>query len=229
MLFTNKKLNSIPDLTLHLYGECIEKVNKTKFLGVIVDQKLSFSHHIDYIKKKIAKNIGIISKTRNYFDTSTLITLYYTFIYPYLTYCIEVWGSAASTHINSLLILQKRVCRIITFSHWHEHTPPIFKELKLLTINDIYTLSLAMFMFRFINRLLPSIFNDYFTLNTTRHSRNTRQRNSYHIPLCRLSTTQKFIKYRCVNLWNSLENSVKNHNSLSSFKKAIKSNLILKY
>ena len=68
----------------------LHKATKTKFLGVVIDEKLTFKDHIDYIRKKISKNIGIISKAKQYFDVHTQKTLYYTFIFPYLSYCIEV-------------------------------------------------------------------------------------------------------------------------------------------
>ena len=60
----------------------------TKFLGVIIDNKLNWSYHILYIKNKISKSIGIINKTRTFLDKNTLRNLYFTFIYPYLIYCI---------------------------------------------------------------------------------------------------------------------------------------------
>ena len=64
----------------------------TKFLGIIVDDQLKWKQHIDYIKNKISKSIGIIYKARNYVNTHTLRNLYYTFVYPYLIYCVDRMG-----------------------------------------------------------------------------------------------------------------------------------------
>ena len=229
MLFTNKKSKNIPILPLYMNNIPLHKTTTTKFLGVVIDDKLTFKDHVDYIRKKISKNIGIISKAKQYFDVHTLSTLYYTFIFPYLSYCIEVWGSASVVHLNSLLKLQKRVCRIISHSDFLAHSLPLFKSLKILTVYDIYQMSLAIFMFRFNKRLLPSIFNTYFTINRRRHSINTRQLNNFHIPFCRLSLTQKFIKYKCVIFWNNLDLVFKQLNSLPLFKKSFKKHLLSKY
>ena len=62
--------------------------------------KLSFSRHVSYIKNKISKGIGIIIKARKYLNRKSLLDLYHAFVYPYLTYCIEVWGNMSNVHID---------------------------------------------------------------------------------------------------------------------------------
>ena len=91
---------------LQINGSRISEVNETKFLGVIIDNKLSWSSHIMYISKKIAKGIGINLKARKVFNNETLFSLYYTFVYPYLNYCIHVWGKTYDTHLHHLIVLQ---------------------------------------------------------------------------------------------------------------------------
>ena len=91
MLFTPKCVpRSIKDIFID--GNKIMEVTETKFLGVIIDCKLNWSPHITYISKNVAKCVGIIIKARKLFDQETLLTLYHTFVYPYLNYCIHVWG-----------------------------------------------------------------------------------------------------------------------------------------
>ena len=79
MLFSNKKVIQ-PNVTIEINGQPI-----TKFLGVIIDNKLTWKEHVSYICGKVAKGIGIISKVRKYLNRNTLLDLYYSFIYPYLT------------------------------------------------------------------------------------------------------------------------------------------------
>ena len=90
MLVTPKLFSRTMD-DLLIDGNRISEVNETKFLGVIIDNKLNWSPHITYISKTIAKGIGIILKARKVFNNETLSSLYYTFFYPYLNYCIHVW------------------------------------------------------------------------------------------------------------------------------------------
>ena len=66
------------------------------------------------IHTKIAKGVGIICRAKKYFNTSPLINLYNAFVFPYLIYCVEIWGNALSIHIQSLVKLQNNIVRIIT-------------------------------------------------------------------------------------------------------------------
>ena len=139
---------------LLLNGITLERLYFTKFLGVIIDDKLSFIRHITYIKSKISKGLGILFKARKYLNRKCLLNLYYSFIYPYLTYCVEVWGNTPDTHIDPLIKLQKKVIRIITFSPYLTHIEPLFKELNILPFPKVVIQRIALQMFKFTNKLL---------------------------------------------------------------------------
>ena len=94
-------------------GNPITYSNKTIFLGVIIGHKWNWSDHLTYIKNKISKSIGIINKTRNLLDKNTLRNLYFIFIYPYLIYCIEIWGNTNDTHLNPIIKINKKYTGII--------------------------------------------------------------------------------------------------------------------
>ena len=111
---------------LKINGKVINKVDSTKCLGVWLDSKMSWSEHINYIRCKISKCIGILCKARKVLNEKTLITLYYSFIYPYLTYCVEVWGGASDCYISSIFKLQKRAIRILASANYRAHIKPIF-------------------------------------------------------------------------------------------------------
>ena len=84
-----------------------------KFLGVFIDDRLTWKDHIQYIKLKISRGLGVLCKARKVLNSATLLTLYYTYIYPYISYCIEIWGSAAIIHIASV---KKPLCRCIVLA-----------------------------------------------------------------------------------------------------------------
>ena len=105
-------------------NQILTKVNSIKHLGIIVDHKLNWLDHITYVKAKISKRIGIMYKARKYLSKNSLKN-----VYPYLTYCVEVWGCASKCHINSLFLLQKKILRIMTFSLCLAHTDPLFQIL----------------------------------------------------------------------------------------------------
>ena len=94
----------------------LEQVTFTKFLGVIIDDKLTFERHIVYTKIKISKGLGIIIKARKYLNRELLLKLYNCFVFLYLTYCVEVWGNTAEKYLDPLIKVQKKIVRVITFS-----------------------------------------------------------------------------------------------------------------
>ena len=77
---------------LIMNNEVVKQKCQTKFLGVIIHEALSWLPHITHIRSKIAKGIGITTKARRLLDDKTMLTLYYSFIYPYFNYALEVWG-----------------------------------------------------------------------------------------------------------------------------------------
>ena len=138
---------------LQIRNQNITSVNNTKFLGVIIENKLKWLDHVTFIKNKISKSIGIINKIRFFKNKRTLRNLYYTFVYPYLIYCIEIWGNTHDSYLSPLIKLQKKAVRIITFS-------------------------LLMHKIHMENILLPIC--NLFIINNLHHNYDTRQKNDLH-------------------------------------------------
>ena len=107
IVFCGKK-NFDGNLDIKINNTMIDRVFSTKFLGVQIDQHLNWKCHIDYIAKKLSKCVGILSRARCYLPKECLINLYYTFAYPYFTYCIHVWGNTYSTYLDKLIKMQKK-------------------------------------------------------------------------------------------------------------------------
>ena len=98
MFYQTRIKHKLHNITI--YNTNVSYTKNTKFLGVIIDNKLRWSNHINYIKNKIAKSIGIINKTRNFLSKNTPTNLYYTFIYPYLIiYTVQKSGGIQMTFI----------------------------------------------------------------------------------------------------------------------------------
>ena len=88
-------------------------------------------------------------------DKTTLKNLYFTFVYPYLIYCAEVWGNAYDTHLEPIIKIQKRCIRTITFSCYFEQTEPLFKELKILSFKKLVTQRILLMMIRYSLGIVP--------------------------------------------------------------------------
>ena len=227
LIFRSKGMAK-PVLTesLQINGEIIKEEIKTKFLGVILDNKLCWSYHINYIKKKMAKGIGVICRARHLLNVKTLRTLYHSFVYPYINYATEVWGNAAESHLSSIVKLQKRALRIITHSPRLEHTAPLFVKLNILRIEEVHFYKVALSMFKVYHRMTPKVFSDLFVRNVEIHNYETRQMNQFHIPFARTNYMQDAISIKGGMIWNKLDQKVNFDVSYLSFKIALKRYII---
>ena len=178
MLFSQRK-KEISNKKLYINNFELEKVNVVKFLGVYIDSKLSWSEHIKVTKNKLCRAIVILIKGRKVLKFTTLLTLYYSFLYPYLTYCIEIWGRTSDVYMNQLVKTQKRSVRIRT-SSYKAHTKPFFIKLNIFNIQQIYFFQVSMLMLRFKKNLLPNIFNNMFKTNANVHQYLTRNKDKLH-------------------------------------------------
>ena len=79
----------------------------------------------------------------------------FSLFYSHVLYGCLVWSYSTQRNIDRIIKLQKRCILIITYSEFTEHTGPLFSELKLLKIKDIFSLTKLLFMFDFINENVP--------------------------------------------------------------------------
>lgn len=228
MVFTKKRTSPgvLPKLSLFIDGQPISETNKSKFLGVIIDNKLSWKDHITYLAGKIARGIGVIIKARQYLDKNALISLYYSFVYPYYTYCNHIWGNTRASNLNRLFILQKKIIRIISHVSNKTHTAPLFQELRMLTLWDINKYLIGCFMYRVFHKKVPDLFQTFFVTNMDIHQYNTRQESLLHIPYVKTDLGKTGIRYSGAIIWNSILKSVMQTNvSECSFKNALKNTI----
>ena len=138
IIFRSYKKKIDCNLKLLINSVEIRQAESTKFLGIIIDQNLTWKYNTTYIKGKMSRGIGIICKARKFFKLDTLLNLYYSFIQPYMTYCIEVWGGMSKTYVFFIQNSKKAV-HIITCSPATAHSAPIFHKLKILPIEKLKT------------------------------------------------------------------------------------------
>ena len=218
MIFAPKGKSTLCDSQIVINKTPISQIEHTKFLGVIIDNKLSWLHHTQYIKGKISRGFGVLLKARKVFNQETLVSLYYSMIYPYLSYCIHVWGSASANHLRDLITLQKRIIRIISGEPPLTHTEPLYKKLKLLPLKGIYVYTISLFMFKFTSGMLPNIFSNMFQYSSIHNPYQTRQSNALYIHFCSTNRSQKNIRYIGAYIWNVLITKINVYCKISTFK-----------
>jgi hypothetical protein len=214
---TYKTKNTKIKRSIHLDGHKLTRVSDAKFLGIIIDENLAWKSHIDNVCKLCSRNVGVMNKVKHFLPKTSLYQLYCSFILPYLSYGILLWGNASQTNVMKLFKIQKRAIRIVSNSSYLCHTKPLFEKFKTLTISELYDKELGIFMYKYKKCMLPKSFDHVFTDLESVHKYNTRNKTNYRYDIHKINT----VFTKGPKLWNNLPKSIKNANSLVSFKNAI--------
>ena len=205
MVFTSKK--QIEKVSVNIDGHPIDEEKSTKFLGVHIDNKLTWKKHIKHVESKVSRGIGIVYRARHVLNSGTMKMLYYSFVYPYFSYCNHVWGSVKPNVLGKLIKLQKRVVRTISFAKFRAHTDPLFKKHYLLKLLDINKFSMCKFMYNWYNEKLPSPFEGSFKYVRDVHSHETRAAvdlDSLYTPKFNTDPGQNSYTYSGATIWNKV-------------------------
>ena len=84
------------------------------------------------------------------------------------------------------------------------HSGPLMKELGVLNVKNIYNYLAGQLMLRYVNKLLPNVFESYFTLSTSVHAYNTRQQSSFRLPYYRTNLGKRSVRYTGVKIWSEV-------------------------
>ena len=117
MYFSPTKRNTVDntenDLNLEIDGIPIKQVTETKFLGVIIDDKLSWTPHIEKLTKKLNSICGRIYRIKNSLPSQLYKQIYHTLFESHLGYGITVWGGVSINKLSPLFLAQKKCVRIL--------------------------------------------------------------------------------------------------------------------
>ena len=193
------------DLNIYMNSVRLKRTKSIKFLGVHIDEVLSWEAHISHIASKISKSIGIIRKARDKLPRATCINLYNSLIMPYFSYCHTVWGCACKTRLQRLNLLQKRAVRAITHSRYLAHSQPLLASCRLMPFFNFYNYFCGIILYKILNNSAPITFTSQFNLSFISMRRNpprVHQHRHLHVPHFRTSTGQLSLCYSLPKLHN---------------------------
>ena len=112
MVFTNRRLD-LNKIDFNIAGVNIARVTEARFLGVITDEKMTWSKHISAIKTKMARYMGIMYRIKRHLPLEIRLQLFHSFVQSHLNYCSLVWGFTSKSHIESIFSKQKQGVRMV--------------------------------------------------------------------------------------------------------------------
>ena len=192
----SKPVESPDTLQLHIDGFPIKKTKATKFLGVVIDEQLSWGPHITALKRKLNYATATLNRIRDSVPKELHKDLYHTLFESHLTYCISVWGDAALFRTASIWLSQKHCVRVLfgdkeaylnkfltcartrefdnqaldhTFFQL-EHCKPLFKQQNILAFKNLYTYHTFMEVFKILKLRCPTSLNQHYQLSSRKQT-----------------------------------------------------------
>lgn len=209
------------DMTLSVEETSIEQVPATPYLGVTLDQHLTFTEHIDSIISKTSRALGALKRAARYIPQDTRITLYNTLVLPHLDYCATVWGTTTLTNLRRLQKIQNRGMRLVLQCHPRTHIRDMLTELGWLSVTQRISLLICIQVFKTRNNLTPAYMSPLFSTQT--HGYGTRSATSGGLFVDR--THPRSLAGTGTRLWNSLPVTIRGLSNQSAFRRACANHL----
>ena len=229
----NKPLNY--DLKIKLNGKRLYPSKYVKYLGVLIDNQLSWNYHVKSLVPKLSRANGMLSKIRHYVTPESLRSIYFAIFSSLMTYGAHVWAQNPSQIIKRVMKLQDKSLRIINFANYHEPTSKLYAKSRILKFEDQIKLNNFLHVYDSINRITPPSLQDIFVYQNATHIHDTRTSAQSCVTLPKTHTLTfgiKSITGQAARAWNYFHmNSQKNLNTLSRTvcKETILENILLSY
>ena len=184
---------------LFIDGVTLKSETVTKFLGVFIDENVTWKPNIN----TIFKSIGILYRVRLIIPKKQLNQLYFSFAHSYLIYANLAWGSAQKTKLSTLYRQQKHSIRLLSFKDQFTHSRPLFKEIGALNIYERNIFNILCLMFKCKNETCPKTFENLFTL-TPKNKYQLKRSCTLLEPYCKSKFSQLCINYPGPHLCNTI-------------------------
>ena len=215
------------DLNVKIGKTDIKKTNSYKYLGINIDRNLNWSEHIETIKTKLQKTLGVLYKTRHFLNEKALYLLFNSLLISNVRYGLLCWGRANKKCINDINVLINRALRCIHYMKYDDSVRKLKTEKKILNVESLYLYELGIFMFKFKNNLLPANFNCYFKSIKNIHNYHTRSSEiNFFLPRFNNSSGHKLLAYQGSRLWTMLPIYLKNLTNIGKFQDELKNYLL---
>lgn len=198
----------------------IKKVDNYKYLGVEIDNKLTFCNQIEKIKNKIRSFCGILSHTSKYLNTNSKYLLYNSFISSHLIYCAVIYNNSLKTDLDKLQRMQNKVLKILFNKSRLTRTETLYKELKILQIEYIIKNESIKLIYKIENKIINN--NIRLVENNSFHSYSTRSANHFHVEQAMSNRGLNRVTNSAVKEFNKIPNELKLIANFCNFKKKLK-------
>lgn len=217
------KNKTIPQFEpLRINNKIIERSHQEKYLGLLIDDKLTWQPHIDHLKSKLTSTLGALRKISHCLPKTIKPIIYNSLVKSHLDYLIEIWGSAAPTNLSPLQRIQNKIIKVLFHYSYDTPTQQLYKKTKLFNIAQLYKYNTCLLIKKIISNKIKS--NIQLNFKTNLHS--SRRPNQIEITKSRTKFGTKTIQFEGAMMFNNLPNEIRTTKSVDSFKHKLKAHII---
>ena len=211
-----------PEVSLMLNNSRICQKEFVDYLGLWIDQGLTWKKHILSITNKINSMAFALRRVRKFVSMDVAWKIYYGYIYPHFLYMNSLWGCSRSPLIHSLARIQNSIIKTI------KKLPRLFPTNQLysnivLPISNIHKYEICVFFYKVVHKRVKC--NFALIAVSDMHNHNTRQRSLLHVLFTRTSSARDSIIAKGIHLYNSLPHNIREERSFNIFKSKLRSYL----
>lgn len=200
-------------------GQKIEQVKEFKYLGVIIDEHLTFSKQAEYITSKIARKVNVLGRMRRTLSQWSKTTLYKTLIMPHFNYCPTILFLLNNSEIETMQKRQNQALRVILDTNRYTSIKSMLDATGILSVRQSICLNTLIFIFKMVHGLLPGHLLENCISVRTIHNYETRNADNFYIRRVPRTSDQKNLFHKGLKLYNELPNNVKDCQTLQQFRK----------
>ena len=205
-----------------------KKQRTYKFLGILLDEYLSFDAHCNFLCSKLSRSNYIINRVKNILPTKILETLYYSLIHPHILYGLPIYSCTTQKNLNKIFKMQKKAVRYITKSKYNSPSNPLFVSLGILPLEHLITETRGILMHSNYHKCSPTSLHKEWITNESRglnHDHDLRNGHDLYIPFARTDHAKRLSYFSLPKTWNDLPDSKLNSN-VTTFRMFLKSHLL---
>lgn len=214
----NKKISDHDPLILN--NMTINQIDSERYLGLIVDSKLTWKPHIEKIKAKLSSLTGAIRGITRCLPRGVRYSIYNSLIKSHIDYLIEIWGSAAKSHINIIQRAQNKLIKVLFCYNYLTPTERLYKETKIMSVTQTYIYFTCLLIRKILTKNIHTQIS--FTKKSQIQKIQLRNTNDLVLRTPRTNYGKKNILFEGAKIYNKLPKDIKNIQSINTYKKLLK-------
>lgn len=213
------------DIKVSYDGTDIKRVKKFKYLGLVLDEELTFKQHVDHVKKLIAPFIPIMWRNGRYIPMSKRRSIYLAYVHSHISYMLPIYGDCCQYKLNELKTLQNR-CIMAHFGLPRLTSTTYLYSTSILPLNELAKVERLTHMYKMITCKVKH--NFAITYNGTVHEHRTRQmnniytRNPFTLANRRSKDSSNAALMTVISEFNDLDNETRQLRSVKSFRQSLR-------